>query len=273
MKQDRISGAAELERKAIDRMKRYIGREALLEKCYSLLSTYPSMASIWNIANFAFLYGERAKKKFEDMTKSNEKVIENGVNAVENGSTILTYSRSSTVMKILKACRNKDIKVICSESRPKYEGRKLAMELSNEGIDVTLTTDATLAFMMDKADMLLMGADAILKDSIINKAGTAPLLAYANEESKEIFVAASSYKVFPFVFLKEENDREIWKNAPDGIKIKNFYFDVTDVIHISYFITENGISKSAPSFNFELANEILEIRNMLRANEKYNMVE
>lgn len=271
MKQDRVSGAAELEDKIIDYLVQG-GEDDVFERCLSVLSTYPSMASIWNIANLAFLYGEGARKEFDDMRKANEKVVENGTGAVENNSTILTYSRSSTVMKILGACTGEGITVICSESRPKYEGRKLALELSERGFEVLLTTDAALASMVDEADMVMIGADAILGKGIVNKAGTSPLLTYANGKGKEIYIAASSYKAFPFVFIKEEGGKEVWKNAPEGVKIKNFYFDFTDIGNISYFITENGISGNKPIFARKLSNDILEIKSMLEADEKYRLV-
>ena len=266
-RQDKISGAAEIERKAISHIKKYIGRKELFEKCYSMLSAYPSMASIWNIANFAFLGDE---KSMEKMAVANEKVVLNGTDAVKSNSVILTYSRSSTVSKILQGCKNKGVSVICSESRPKYEGRKLALELARKGIDVVLTTDAALGFMADEADMILIGADAILENRIVNKAGTAPLLTYANERNKKIYVAVSSYKAFPFVFVKKEDDREVWKDAPEGVEIKNFYFDVTDIENISYFITENDISKEKPGFSYKISDEIMEIKNMLES--KYRMV-
>jgi len=67
-KQDKISGAAEIERKAISHIKRYVGKKELFGKCHSLLESYPSMASMWNIANFAFLDDaksmEKSKKQF-----------------------------------------------------------------------------------------------------------------------------------------------------------------------------------------------------------------
>ncbi len=272
MKQDRVSGAAELEDKIIDYLVQG-GEDDVFERCLSVLSAYPSMASMWNIANLAFSCGEGTGEEFDDIRKANETVVENGAGIIENNSTILTYSRSSTVMKILGACVDRDITVICSESRPKYEGRKLASELSERGVEVLLTTDAALASMVDEADMVLIGADAILEKGIVNKAGTCPLLTYANGKGKEIYIAASSYKAFPFVFIKEEDGKEVWKNAPEGVKIKNFYFDFTGIRHRSYFITEYGISKKRPFFARKLSNEILDIKSMLEAKEKYRLVE
>jgi len=269
MEKDRTSGAAELERRAISYLEGCESREELFERCFSILSTYPSMASMWNIANFAF--GRYTENEFKNMERANEKVVENGTDLIENGSTILTYSRSSTVSKILQGCKNKEISVICSESRPKYEGRKLATELSEKGIDVTFTTDASLASFVDKADIVMIGADAILEKGIVNKTGTSCLASYANERKKDVYVVSSSYKAFPFVFLKDESGNEVWEDAPDGIDVRNFYFDFTDIKNISYFVTEKGVSEKKPVFARKLSDEILEIKKMLES--KYLLLE
>ena len=179
------------------------------------------------------------------------------------------YSRSSTVVKILKACKDKEIKIICSESRPRYEGRKLAKELRNH-FEVILTTDAAIFSFIDEADIVLTGADAILKEHVINKVGTAAITLCANEKKKPFYVAASSYKVFPFIFIKEERKEEIWRKAPKEIKIRNFYFDATPCEHINSFITENGISKGKPSFKFKIADEINRIKELL--SRKYHLL-
>ena len=261
MKQDKISGASEIEGKAMNYIKNYLGRKELFNKCYRLLSLYPSMASIWNIANFAFLYGKEAVKKFEEMEKANEKVIENGIKFVgKNRRTVLTYSRSSIISKILQNC---NVNVICSEARPRYEGRLLAKELGNKS---TLTTDAMLFSFVEKADFVAVGADAILSNGIVNKVGTYALALMAKEKKKPFVVFSSTFKTFPFVFIKEENPNEIWRNTP--VKIKNIYFDFTPANLISFFITENGMEKFL-SFKYEIADEIFKIRKLLKREGYY----
>ncbi|MCD6447621.1 MAG: hypothetical protein J7L58_01055 [Thermoplasmata archaeon] len=268
MQQDRISGAAEIERKAIKFIEKYIDKPSLFKKSVELLSTYPSMASIWNIVNFAFLYGKRAREKYDEMANANKKVIENGAKFIRDNQTILTYSRSSTVARILKKCKAKNIKIICSESRPRYEGRRLAKELSRM-FPVTITTDAALSYFLDDADFVLIGADAVLERHVINKVGTFPLAMVAKEKKKPLYVAASSYKLFPFALIKEETGEEIWKNSPENVIVKNFYFDVTPRKFIKAYIMEEGII-SKPSFKHEIAEEIEKIRDIL--NERFYLV-
>jgi len=269
MKQDRMSGAVEIERKVIRRIENFLEDEKLFNECYSIISKYPSMGSIWNIANFAFLMRRNAICEYRKMEEANKKVIEFGKNFIEDESLIITYSRSSIVKNILKECKNKKIKVICSESRPRYEGRKLVKELCNY-VDLTMVVDSGIFSFIDKADVIIIGADAVLEKSIVNKVGTSAIAMYAKQIGVPFCVACSSYKSFPFAFIKEESKKEIWKNPPENVKIKNFYFDTTPLEYISYFIFERGVSKEPIKFNYELSDEIEKIKNILHS--KYHFV-
>ncbi len=267
MKQDRISGAAEIEKKMVKRIRKFLGKKELFNECLSFISAYPSMASIWNIANFAFLYGKEAEHEFKKMDEANNRVVLKGKNAIRKDATIITHSRSSTVVRILKECKDKNIKVVCTESRPRYEGRKLAKELYNE-LDITLVADSAIFSFIEEADMILVGADAITGSGMVNKIGTSAISLYGKMVGKPVYVASSSYKTFPFVLTKDENTREIWKNAPDRVNIKNIYFDLTPLEWISYYITENGVSANKPEFKHEISEEIIKIRKILK-NKRY----
>lgn len=269
MKQDRTSGAVEIERKVIRRIEKFLEDEKLFDECYSIISKYPSMGSIWNIANFAFLMGRNAICEYRKIERANKRVIEFGKKFIKNESFVVTYSRSSIVKNILKDCEDKKIKVVCSESRPRYEGRKLVKELCGH-VDLTMVVDSGIFSFIDKADVVIIGADAVLEKSIVNKIGTSAIAMYARQIGVPFCIACSSYKSFPFAFIKEENKREIWKNAPENVKIKNFYFDTTPLKYVSYFISERGVSKEAIKFNYELSDKIEKIGNILHS--KYHFV-
>lgn len=269
MKQDRISGAVEIEKKIISRIERFLENEKLFDECFSIISKYPSMGSIWNISNFAFLMGGDAIHEYHKMEEANKKVVENGKKFIKDGYTIVTYSRSSTVKDILKKCKDKKISVVCSEARPKYEGRRLVKELCNH-VEITMVVDSGIFSFIEEADAVIVGADAILERSILNKTGTSAIAIYAKQIGVPFCVACSSYKSFPFAFIKEEGKEEIWKNPPENAKIKNFYFDKTPLEYISYFISERGISREAIKFNYELSEGIKRIKNILQS--KYHFV-
>ncbi|MBC7128485.1 MAG: hypothetical protein H5T45_01975 [Thermoplasmatales archaeon] len=264
MRQDRISGASEIENKFIRRIKKFLGKKNIFDECLSFLSLYPSMGSIWNIANFSFIYGEDAIKKFELIEKANDGVLKNSMKL--NFSKILTYSRSSTVEKFFLS---KEAEVICSEARPRYEGRILAKNLS--GKKVTLVADCAIYSFIKDVYAVIVGADAILDDGIVNKVGTYPLAVFAKMNKKPFYVLSSSYKRFPFVAIKEENREEIWKTNIKNLKIRNFYFDFTPHKFISFFVTERGINKKIPEFREEISDEIIKIKDILEKRKYFTL--
>jgi len=163
---DNKSGAQEIVKKAgkiILQCLEKEEREKLEKICIDLVRAHPSMAPLWNLANIALLYGAKEIKKFLD--SNDKKIISLGKKALSNASLILTHSRSSTVVKLLQEMRReREIKVICTESRPMYEGRRLAEEIACPSIDVTLVIDSAIFSFIDKADAIVVGADAITSE-------------------------------------------------------------------------------------------------------------
>jgi methylthioribose-1-phosphate isomerase len=79
-------------------------------------------------------------------------------------------------------------------------GVAVATSLADEGLDVTLTSDAALAFELHRwdADVLLVGADGVLPEGhVVNKAGTRGAAAAAAYEGIEVVVAAATDTVDP----------------------------------------------------------------------------
>lgn len=56
----------------------------------------------------------------EDLEESKKKIASLGERLVPKNATVFTHCHSSTVTGIFKACKNKNIKVICTETRPLY---------------------------------------------------------------------------------------------------------------------------------------------------------
>lgn len=64
------------------------------------------------------------------------------------------------------------------------------------GIPVTLILDSGVAYMMEKVDMLLVGAEGVVESGgIINYLGTYQAALVARSLGKPVYVAAESYKV------------------------------------------------------------------------------
>lgn len=173
----------------------------------------------------------------------NEKIFSNALPFLQKKNIILTISNSWTVFELIKklAHKNKKLEIIVCESRPKLEGRILASRLAKNRIKVSLITESMIARFVQKADAVLIGADAILRSGdVVNKVGSKTLAVLCKEFKKLFFVAADKSKfTAKSKFQQNEEDRkEIWLNTPKGISIKNFYFEVVPKSYITKIFTD-----------------------------------
>lgn len=270
MERDKLSGAAEISGGQATRFLKALAEGTLQDTSREILRAYPSMASLWTMANLAFLHGEAAASRYRSMEKAAGKVVQHGAALLEPGATVLTYSRSSTVKRILHEGADHIAGTICGEGRPNYEGRQLARELTGIDIAVRYATDAGGLLLVSEADVGLIGADALLSECVVNKTGSMALALAAEYHGVPLYVAASSYKCFPFVLVRRENPDEVWRDAPPGVTVENVYFETVPASLITGFITEHGVQDDIPCFEGRIADEIIQIKDELA--EQYQLV-
>ena len=163
---------------------------------------------------------------------------------IKNCMIIYTHCHSTNVVKALIYAKKKGkrFEVYNTETRPLFQGRTTAKELSKNKIKVTTFVDSALLQAIKNSDVVLLGADAILKSGIINKIGSAAISELAFNHKKPLYVVADSWKFSPKNVKIEERDfREVWKNAPKKIKIRNPAFEKIDKKYIGGIISEKGI--------------------------------
>ena len=166
---------------------------------------------------------------------------------IHDGSRVLTHSRSSTVFQAFKLAiaAGHRVAVIATESRPLMEGRQLAAELVRQGATVTLIADADAASGIERAELVLIGADAVTASRVINKIGTRLIALAARELGKPVYVVCDTSK---FVGSAEgllharrrQDSAELWLDAPDGLEVLNAYFEATPLSLFTAVITEDG---------------------------------
>ena len=163
------------------------------------------------------------------------------------GSAIMTYSRSSTVSRVLQVLRvgNRDLRVYCSEGRPVLEGQALASELAWADVEVTLGVDMALFGWLNEVQALVVGADSLSAAGLVNKIGTAPLMRAAAEHELPRIVLCTGDKLLPGDYMLQQGLRsgdpeEIMPIASRRLTVRNVYFDVTPLELVSTVITERG---------------------------------
>lgn len=186
-------------------------------------------------------------KNLED---SKELIAEIGANRIRDNIVVFTHCHSSTVTNILRKAKEegKKFEVICTETRPVFQGRITARELLSLDIKTTFIVDSAARSFMRKADIVIVGADAITSEgNVINKIGTGTIALLAYEARKPFYVVAELLKFDPATIcgeysqIEERNPDEVWKNAPKKLEIHNPAFDVTRRGFIHGIICEEGI--------------------------------
>ena len=267
---DRRSGAQELTRLVSLILSRYLRADTTGQGCDErlrsltrrILDAQPTMAPIITLLNHLWLKleqvgGREAARpavaaELEQMSLETElrldRIAEICSDRLPEGSAVLAHSYSSTVLRALLAAHEagKGIRVLCSEGRPALEGIRLAEALAAAAAPVQLCADAALPALVGEADLVLVGADAVIETGAINKIGTYPLALAAKAMGRPFYIAASLNKLVPpslepLLRIPDRAPGEIWEGTLEKLKVYNRYFEVTPLNMITGVITEEGL--------------------------------
>lgn len=203
--------------------------------------------SVEEIKNIALETKDQYDKEF---TESFKRITKYGAELIPKNATVLTHCHSTTVNAILALTKKKKkkIKVYATETRPRYQGRSTAKHLASAGVDVTIMVDSAANSVLKKADLVMVGCDAInSKGDLYNKIGTSGIAMLAQRHTTPFYVATQLYKYDPIsrwgqmTEIEQRPTEEVWKKKPRGVKILNPAFDITPRRFISAYITGAGI--------------------------------
>ena len=198
VRHDRLSGAAEVAGQAVAILARSFQLRQVDEAALALCRAQPSMAPVWNAAIHAVAangnaeafaaYADRVRRAPASVTRfATALFADSGVRPLQ----ILTLSASGSVVRVIETlAQTRPVSVTCSESRPALEGRQLTTHLAALGIPVVHYADAALALGLEGADAVLVGADAVGPDALINKIGTLMIGAAAAMKGVPVYVIA-----------------------------------------------------------------------------------
>ncbi|MBQ1604360.1 MAG: S-methyl-5-thioribose-1-phosphate isomerase [Lachnospiraceae bacterium] len=222
------------------------------------------------------LHNEAITIREEDVDMC-RRIGENGLELIKPGDGILTHCNAGKLATVkygtatapiyLGQEKGYNLKVFCDETRPLLQGARLtAFELQESGIDTTLICDNMSAMVMKNGwvNAIFVGADRIAANGdAANKIGTSVVAAVAKQYGVPMYVCAPSSTIdmstasgddIVIEERKAEEVTEMWyekRMAPEGVKVFNPAFDVTDHELIAGIVTERGVAR--PPFNESLA--------------------
>lgn len=186
----------------------------------------------------------------KEFTENFKRIARYGADLIPKDGTVLTHCHSTTVNAILVLAKKtkKNLKVYATETRPKYQGHLTVKQLASAGVDVTLIVDSAANSVMKKADLVIVGCDAInSKGDLYNKIGTSTIALLAREWNVPFYVATQIYKYDPIsrwgqmTEIEQRPASEVLEKKMKGVKVLNPAFDITPRRLINAYITEAGI--------------------------------
>jgi ribose 1,5-bisphosphate isomerase len=224
--------------------------EPLMRNALNFIITKSKDSKTEKVAELKKLLVSNAENFLADLDKSRERTAEIGSKRIRNNSTVFTHCHSSTVTRLLAKAKKegKNFRVICTETRPAFQGHITARELIDLGIETTFIVDSAARTFINEVDIVLVGADAITSEgNVVNKIGTGGIAVLANEARKPFYVVSELLKFDPktlsgdYEKIEQRSPDEVWSEAPKTLNVHNPAFDVTPNRYINGLICEEGI--------------------------------
>jgi len=202
------------------------------------------------VDTLAKLVASSSSQFLKNLEASKECIAEIGAKRIRDNSVVFTHCHSSTVTHLLSKAKKdgKTFEVICTETRPVFQGRITAKEMLALGVKTTFIVDSAARSFMRNADLVIVGADAITSEgNVINKIGTSTIALLSHEARKPFYVVSELLKFDPatvcgdYEKIEERSPDEVWKGAPEKLIVRNLAFDVTRRDFIHGVICEEGI--------------------------------
>jgi methylthioribose-1-phosphate isomerase len=207
---------------------------------------------------------KEAQRIADEDAEANRAIGKNGAELFNDGDVILTHCNAGelatveygTALGVIRAAweQGKKIKVIATETRPLLQGARLTVyELKRDGIPVTLITDNMVGYVMHKhlVNKVIVGADRIVQDAVVNKIGTFTIAVLAKEHGVPFYVAApkSTFDLAHTstdVIIEERKPEEVThlggqQVAAHGVGVLNPAFDITPLNYVSAIICESRV--------------------------------
>ena len=195
---------------------------------------------------------------------------EYGLSLVKPGDGILTHCNAgklatskygtATAPIYLGHEKGYNFRVFADETRPLLQGARLtAFELHSSGVDVTLICDNMSAMVMKNGwvNAVFVGCDRVAANGdAANKIGTSVVAAVAKQYNVPVYICAPTSTIdmntptgdqIEIEQRKAEEVTEMWykeRMAPEGVKVFNPAFDVTDHELIAGIVTEYGVARA-----------------------------
>lgn len=188
---------------------------------------------------------------------------------IHDGDMIMTISASSAVEELFSEAYHDsvDFTVYVPEARPMYEGRLMAERLARMDQKTVLIADSAMFHFLKKCNVIIVGADRVTPNGIMNKIGTYGLAIAAKELKIPFYCVCELTKFIPDLtpikkLIRDYPEEQIYCMCGDDIKpeklsVRNIYFDFTPMKYVAGVLTDGGMMKKKAIVNYIKGIEIM----------------
>jgi ribose 1,5-bisphosphate isomerase len=224
--------------------------EPLMRNAVRWIITQAQNSSTEKVDDLSPMVSSNVSLFLQNLEASRERTAEIGAKRIRDGMLVFTHCHSSTVTRLLAKAKadGKNFSVICTETRPAFQGRITAKEMVDLDIQTMFIVDSAARSYMGDVDLVMVGADAITSEgNVVNKIGSSSIAVLANEARKPFYVVSELLKFDPetlngqYEGIEQRNPIEVWSEAPEKLYVRNPAFDVTPSRYIHGIICEEGV--------------------------------
>jgi translation initiation factor 2B subunit (eIF-2B alpha/beta/delta family) len=182
--------------------------------------------------------------EIEHLHRNIKRVVDIGVDCIEDGDFIIVYSVSAPVKRIIpeaKKCgKNFKVLIIRQDIRKTQQGMKI---LDKEGVEYVVVPEYGLSHFLDKANKLFLGAIAVTEDGkVVTAAGTSNIISIAHIHKLPVFLFVNSLKFSVKKSMEQNIHKKIEKRSHDGFKytLISHSHDLVDLNLIDHLVIEEG---------------------------------
>ncbi|GME28201.1 Initiation factor 2B-related protein [Neofusicoccum parvum] len=215
----------------------------------------------------------------EKFTAADEVISESAGTKIVDGDVVVTFAKSSIVLKTLLRAHadGRKFRVNVVDSKPLFEGKQMARSLAAAGIQVSYCLVGAAPHAVKEASKVFLGASAMMSNGrLYSRVGTAIVAMFAHERDIPVIVCCESVKFTERVALDSIVNNEIapadeilgagewigenlgngeeeegaqkkgrqgalkrWKETPH-LQLLNILYDVTPAEYVKMVVTEMG---------------------------------
>jgi translation initiation factor eIF-2B subunit delta len=195
----------------------------------------------------------------ERITAADELIAQTASTKIAQDDVIIVYAKSSLVLKTLLHAKasGKSFKVIVLDSKPLFEGKRMALDLAAADIPVQYSLIPAASHAISQSTKVFLGAHAMMANGrLYSRVGTAIIAMLAHSLNIPVIVCCESLKFTDRVALDSIVNNEVapaeelfggqdegslvkWRDTP-GLQVLNVLFDATPAEMIDMVVTEWG---------------------------------